>query len=613
MKRQDYVIFFLLIVLLVFWPNIYQTFFDDKQPARPAAASTLDETAPAETVDGISTTAPAVETPAATDAVAAVEEPVATPAAAVAEEPAAEEVLTILTNAQLRLVFSSRGAALVGATLVDYRERLPLDSSLITLDFTERTALAYSGIPGWGEQSDFTLDEVGSDRLIYSRTAGGLRFSREVVLVTNYQVKVIDSFSNVGPDQADLGQHRIRTGAIPEEAAHNDIAGMINMGVDALPPAGGVENWGKTILKQFKNERDERELATLPEEITFQPSPKPADWVAAKNKYFVQILMPDPATGGADWIEIFARRHVTAAERAGTRVKEASIAAVAATLGFQNQSLVPGETYTRSYEYFVGPKDYRILSTLSHNRDGAMGFEENAYMDFIVVPTAKLLLRLLNLLHDYVISSYGVAIILLTLIVKIVFWPITHKGTESMRRMASVQPLMAEIREKYKDNPQKMQQAMMALYKEHKINPLGGCLPMLVQIPVFFALFVVLRTAIELRFADFLWIADLSAPERLIEFGFALPLLGWDALNILPLLMTATMIIQMKVSPTAGDPQQQKLMMIMMPAMMLFFLYNFASGLALYWTTQNILMIIQQLAYKQRKKIEETHHTPAKA
>ena len=612
MKRQDYVIFFLLIVLLVFWPNIYQAFFADKQAARPPAEQPVDEAAADDAVDGIATTAPAAKIPVAVEsATASAEAPVA--AVAFDEEPAGEEVLTVLTNGQLRLVFSSRGASLVGATLVDYRETLPLDSNLITFDFTERPSLVYSGIPGWGEQSDFTLAEVGSDRLTYTRTAGGLRFTREIVLATNYQVQVTDSFSNIGAEQADLGQHRIRTGPIPEEAAHNDIAGMIDMGVDALPPAGGVENWGKVILKQFKVERDERDLATLPEEITFQPSPKPADWVAAKNKYFVQILMPDPATGGADWIEVYARRHVTDAERAGARVKEARIASVAATLGFQNQSLVPGETYTRSYEYFVGPKDYRILSTLSHSRDGAMGFEENAYLDVIVVPTAKLLLRLLNFLHDHVYANYGVAIILLTIIVKIVFWPITHKGTESMRRMASVQPLMAEIREKYKDNPQKMQQAMMALYKEHKINPIGGCLPMLVQIPVFFALFVVLRTAIELRFASFLWISDLSAPERLIEFGFALPLLGWDALNILPLLMTATMIIQMKVSPAAGDPQQQKIMMIMMPAMMLLFLYNFASGLALYWTTQNILMIIQQLVYKQRKKREEAHQTPAKA
>ncbi|MCB1102394.1 MAG: membrane protein insertase YidC, partial [Kiritimatiellae bacterium] len=204
----------------------------------------------------------------------------------------------------------------------------------------------------------------------------------------------------------------------------------------------------------------------------------------------------------------------------------------------------------------------------------------------------------------------GFSIMLLTFMNKVIFWPITHKSTESMRKMSELQPLMTKIREKYKDNPQRQSQEMMALYKEHKVNPVGGCIPMLIQIPVFFALFVVLRIAIELRFAEFLWIKDLSSPERLIEFGFALPIVGWDALNILPILMTLAMYWQQKLMPAGGDPQQQKIMRIMMPGMMFFMLYNFASGLALYWTTQNILVIIQQSIYQYRKKHGQV---PAKA
>ena len=185
---------------------------------------------------------------------------------------------------------------------------------------------------------------------------------------------------------------------------------------------------------------------------------------------------------------------------------------------------------------------------------------------------------------------------MLTIIVRVVFWPVTHKSTESMKRMAQVAPLVNALREKYKDNPTKQQQEIMALYKEHKVNPLGGCLPMLIQIPVFFALFTVLRSAIELRFADFLWIKDLSEPENL--FQGMIPFVG--SLNLLPLLMSFTMWLQMKLSPSAGDPTQQKMMAVMMPIMMLFFLYSFAAGLALYWTTQNVLMIIQQLLMKRK-------------
>lgn len=603
MKRQDYIIFFALIALLFAWPNIYKMFFEDGSKPAPATKeqplTEPDASMESSPVDPAMQPVEKTELPST--------ETSKPPAALTADAetgPQIEETFAVITNESLRLVFSSRGAALIGATLVDYRESLPSDSELVTFDFSDRSALAYHGIAGWSEKNDFTIGaSPEGDRLTFDRsTDAGIAFRREVSFGSNYMVVVRDTFVNESDVEISLGQHRIRTGAIPEESAHSDLAGMINMGVDALPPASGVENWGKDIPGQFKNQREEQELDRLPEEITFQPSPKGADWVSAKNKYFVQILMPDG--DGADWIEVYARRQVTDAEKAGARVKDAVVTAVAASLGFQNQNLLPGESYTRTYEYYVGPKNYTILSTLSYNRDGAMGFEENAYLDFLVVPAAKLLLRLLNFLYDHVYANYGVAIILLTLIVKIVFWPVTHKGTESMRRMAAIQPLMAEIKEKYKDNPQKMQQAMMGLYKEHKINPLGGCLPMLVQIPVFFALFVVLRISIELRFAEFLWISDLSAPERILEFGFTIPLLGWDALNILPLLMTVTMVIQQKLTPAAGDPQQQKIMLVMMPAMMLFFLYNFASGLALYWTTQNVLMILQQLIYKQRKKHE---------
>jgi YidC/Oxa1 family membrane protein insertase len=195
------------------------------------------------------------------------------------------------------------------------------------------------------------------------------------------------------------------------------------------------------------------------------------------------------------------------------------------------------------------------------------------------------------------IHSYGIAIILLTILVRVVFWPITRKSTESMKKMQEIQPLVKAVQAKYKDNTQKQQQEVMALYKEHKVNPLGGCLPMLIQIPVFIALFVVLRSAIELRFAHFLWIRDLSQPENLfpgmLPFGLSL--------NLLPIFMAGTMFWQQKLTPSASaDPNQQKIMMFM-PVMMLVMFYNFAAGLALYWTTQNILMIIQQLMMKKSK------------
>jgi YidC/Oxa1 family membrane protein insertase len=165
--------------------------------------------------------------------------------------------------------------------------------------------------------------------------------------------------------------------------------------------------------------------------------------------------------------------------------------------------------------------------------------------------------------------------------------------------MQTLQPQLKEIREKFKDNPQRMQQETMAFYKENKVNPLGGCLPMLIQMPILIGLFFVLRSAVELRFSKFLWISDLSEPENLFAGMFTIPIIGWNSLNILPLLMAATTVWQQKMTPSAGDPQQQKMMAIMMPIMMLFVCYNMPSGLVLYWTAGNLIMIFQMMIKKQ--------------
>jgi len=216
------------------------------------------------------------------------------------------------------------------------------------------------------------------------------------------------------------------------------------------------------------------------------------------------------------------------------------------------------------------------------------------------------LLPLLNGIEAVVPGGYGMAIILLTIIVKLVFWPVTHKGTESMKRMQKLQPEIKKLRERYKSDPKKLQEKQMLLYREHKVNPLAGCLPMLIQIPVFIGLFTVLRSAVELRFTQFLWIRDLSEPEGLLAGVLPFPAGG---LNILPLLMTATMVLQQRMTPSAGDPQQQK-MMAFMPVMMLFIFYNMPSALVLYWTVSQGLSILQ-LFLQQRKDRLTTAVAPA--
>lgn len=246
-------------------------------------------------------------------------------------------------------------------------------------------------------------------------------------------------------------------------------------------------------------------------------------------------------------------------------------------------SLSPGQTKSFDYLVFYGPRDLGILKPLGHGIASAVDF---GWFDII----AKPMLIALNFLYDF-FGNYGVAIIIITILVKILFWPLAAKSYKSMKKMQKLQPQIAKLREKYKGDKQRMNQEIMQMYKTYKVNPMGGCLPMVVQIPVFIAFYKVLGASIELRHAPFmLWINDLSAPDRLFP-DLGIPYVG--GIPVMTLLMGASMFIQQKMTPTTGDPTQAKMMM-MMPIVFTFIFINFPSGLVLYWLVNNLLSIGQQ-------------------
>jgi YidC/Oxa1 family membrane protein insertase len=250
-------------------------------------------------------------------------------------------------------------------------------------------------------------------------------------------------------------------------------------------------------------------------------------------------------------------------------------------------SIAQGDSGAVSYRLFFGPKELDILK--------AQGSRLEEVIDFgWFSAIAKPLLYALKFFYKYV-QNYGVAIIIITVILKVLFYPLTNKSYKSMKEMQKLQPKMEALKEKFKNDRDAMNKAVMELYKTHKVNPMGGCLPMVVQIPVFFALYKALMFSIELRHAPFmLWINDLSAPDAL--FGHlpkALPFLGGYPMGPLPLLMGATMVIQQKMTPSNMDPMQAKMMMAL-PFIFTFMFLNFPSGLVLYWLVNNILTIAQQ-------------------
>jgi YidC/Oxa1 family membrane protein insertase len=236
-----------------------------------------------------------------------------------------------------------------------------------------------------------------------------------------------------------------------------------------------------------------------------------------------------------------------------------------------------GAPSVNKFFLYAGPKEHDRLVKLNHGLEYIIDY---GFFSIIARP----LFWVLKFFHSF-LGNYGWAIILLTIVVRLPFIPIVSRGQKSMRRLQEIQPKMNEIREKYKKDPQRMQQEMMGLYKKHKVNPMGGCLPMVLQIPVFFALYKVLLISIELRGAPFmLWITDLSAK---------------DPYYILPVVMGITMVIQQKMTPSTMDPKQQKMMMLM-PIVFTFMFLNFASGLVLYWLVNNLLSIAQQFVINRK-------------
>jgi len=580
MRKNDFIIVGILVVLMFAWMKFYPAlekkyFPRPEQPVAeqsaetPSASEAAEEAAPALIV-------PVVEAP-----VVVVPEKV--------EELPPEQIL-YLYNENIELTVSSHGGAVVSAVLKNYPELNTDDSGPVVLDFASAPALRYDALPvGAG-----ALTET-RDGLLYTAPLGdGQLFKRTLKLDDHYLLIVEDEFVNTSDIPWALPELRLPTGPMANPAGVSAMRGITTLGIDTFAPAEGVSHWGKKFRKMQKGVQAFRSTPEMLAQI-MPEAPKMANWVAAKSKFFVQILTPEEQ-GAASGFDFTVRRDGEG--------KKMMAAEVSAALQFDSELIGANESFTRSTKAYIGPKDFGFLKTQGMEQTEVMEFKSVGiwkFMNPIMYPIKKALLW--GLVNFAIFGSYGIAILILTIIVRVIFWPLTHKSTESMKRMQALQPQMKAIKDKYKDNPQRMQQETMALYKENKVNPMGGCLPMFVQIPVFIALFAVLRSAIELRYSSFLWIRDLSEPENL--FAGMIPVVG--SLNILPLLMSATMMWQQKltsganVAATPEQQQQQKMMTVMMPVMMLFFFYSMPSGLVLYWTTSQLIMIAQLMIKKKKE------------
>jgi YidC/Oxa1 family membrane protein insertase len=462
-------------------------------------------------------------------------------AAPVAPATAARDV--VVESDLYRAVFSTQGGTLRQLVLKKYRETAAADARPVTLvnapggDAPLQTAVAGQyddrqllyGV----DREQVTIPANGTETLVFSaRLPSGAVVEKRFRLSGNSYLFQMETVLRNGTAQAVAGPLVVRV-ADTLPTAKKDVQG------DEL--TAPVNVGGKVT---FHTPSDiQKEARTAEGDIL---------WSGFGSKYFVNALVSEGKSIGSVRLE-----------SAGGRVQR-TIASPAFTLQ-------PGEARTIAYKVYFGPKDIDQL------KGTGVGLEEAIDLGWFSM-IAKPLLLSLKFFHRYV-GNFGLAIIIITVILKIFFYPLTHSSYKSMKEMQKLQPRMTELREKHKDDRDAMNRAIMELYRDHKVNPMGGCLPMLVQIPVFFALYKALMYSIELRHAPFyLWITDLSAK---------------DPYYITPIIMGATMVIQQKMTPSTMDPMQAKIMMFL-PVMFTFMFLNFPSGLVLYWLVNNILTILQQ-------------------
>ena len=300
------------------------------------------------------------------------------------------------------------------------------------------------------------------------------------------------------------------------------------------------------------------------------------DWVSTRNKYFALVMLPEPGKCQGAYVE-------------GSRMLEPDKGDKETYALALKMPLKGAALETAKVTVYMGPLEYDIIRSYGRHLDGMM----NLGAAWIIRPISEyVMIPLFNLLR-YLIPNFGVVIIVFSILIKIALHPLTKTSMSSMKKMQALTPLMNEVREKYKDDPQKMNQAVMNLYKEYGVNPAAGCLPLLLQMPILFALYAVFRSSIELRQASFFgWITDLSIPDTIVKLPFAIPLFGITDISGLALAMGITMFVQQKMTVT--DPRQ-KAMVWMMPILMTLMFNGLPSGLNLYYFVFNLLSIGQQM------------------
>jgi YidC/Oxa1 family membrane protein insertase len=519
------------------------------------------------------------------------------PAFTTAQADQSGAAVTRLSNGFVEVNFTDSGGAIRDVAFKKYPAALHQPDPFIFNELHASPMLAFVGTSGLDRLTRYKLVSQSPTDIVYRAVLDNR------IEVTRHYI--------ISPDRAPgTDPYIVRSETTLRNLTDAATAPMrVKLSVGTAAPSNALDT-GLQLMTEYSNGKDQIKVprSSLEASSGFfgykahdaQPvitGDGPVAWASVKNQFFAAILTPDEPAAGLE------TRRIKLLDQLPDTDKRAY--GVMGEVDFDLAAIPAHAQQTISGNFYVGPKEYPRLS----NSD-VFKRDEDRVMDFgnsIFRFCAAILITLMSWIHGWT-SNWGIAIILTTLSLKIVFVPITLAQSRTSRRTQKAMPELKALKEKFKDNPQKLQAATMELYKKHKINPVAGCIPMLLTIPFFWAFFAMLRSAAELRFAPFLWAHDLSAPDTVAVLN--LPIIGVLNLNIFPILLGAVNFFQMRVTPQPSVDNAQMKIMKFMPVMFIAFYYNWPCALSLYSTVNGLFTIGQQLLVNRTRDTEDV--APAK-
>src|SRR5579884_1980840 len=598
MDRKSLTILVICFILFILWGTFTRKFF----PGQPVPTNQVSNVnVPANQAQSTNPATQAAPNPVVTTTTAPT-----TSSTFLAHSEIPEQFL-VVTNANARYTFTSRGGGLQEVELVGYpettstvRQRKGQTNQWATLNAPNVPPIfALLGDESLQGDNVYKLTKTPSGVHAEKTFPNGLTVVKDFQLSTNFLITASVRLENHSKQEITIPSYDLSAGTAtpmnPEDRGYGQMvqwfdgshASQVALNYFNTNTSGPLGLWSRTPKTEYLGGSNN------------------VIWIAPQNQFFVMATIPEKP---AQAVVVHA---VDLPSPLEDILKENPNAirnpqGLESALVYPGLRLAPGGVAASQFNVFAGPKEYQTLAALSARFNNDIDHVMN-YGWF--GPISKALLVTMNWIHDAIRLPYGWIIILITVVLKAIFWPLTAASTRSAKRMQELQPQLKALQEKYKDDPQKLPQKQWEFYKKNHINPMAGCLPMLLQVPVFIGFYYMLRTSIELRGVAFLWIGDLSKPDTVATLHLG----GWFIpINPLPLIMGVTQLIQMRLTPMSPgmDASQQK-MMKYMPLLYLLFMYNMSSGLVLYWTVSNVLAIVQTKL--TRTQMQPAAAVPAKA